>query len=390
MHPALVSFASGGLLFRALRGVGAASTDQVRPLRSILLVFLVTWVPLLVLSVLEGTAMGSAVDVPFLHDPAVHARLLVSVPLLILAEVIVSKMARGTIEIIRTRRLIADEDLPALDAALERLVSARDSIVADVSMIALVAAGLWFSRGAFIAARVLEHTSWIGTTSGTPVLSRAGWWFFLVSFFVSGVLALRWAWWVFIWTRFLLGFLRPRLVVSPGHPDQHGGLAFLTMTQGAFALVFTALAATVAGRLGYEMLYQGATLAEVRMPAIVLIVFAVLVMFGPLVLFAGRLGKLKRGALMGYDALGQGLVADFERKWLGGRHGDGPLLGDPDPSTLADFATSYAAVRQMRPMPIDLRRAVPAIVTVAAPFLPLLLLAMSLVDILKRMLKLLM
>ena len=171
MHPALVSFASGGLLFRALRGVGAASAERVRPGRSILLMFLVTWVPLLVFSVLEGTAMASAVDVPFLRDPAVHARLLVAVPLLILAEVIVSKMAQGTIEIIRTRRLIADEDLPALDAALERLVSARDSIVADVLIIALVAAALWFSRDAIVAARVLDHTSWIGTISGgTPVL----------------------------------------------------------------------------------------------------------------------------------------------------------------------------------------------------------------------------
>jgi hypothetical protein len=320
----------------------------------------------------------------------VHARLLVAVPLLILADVVVSRMARTSIEIIRTRRLIADEELPALDAALERLVRARDSIVVDVLIIALVAAALWFSRDALVAGRVLPHTSWIGTGGGTPVLSRAGWWYYVVSFFVSGVLALRWAWWIFIWTRFVVGFLRPRLVVSPGHPDQHGGLAFLTIMQGAFALVFTALAATVAGRLGYEMLYEGATLAQVRMPAIVVVVFALLVMFGPLLLFAGRLGKLKRRALMGYDALGQRLVGDFDHKWLGAPRTDTPLLGDPDPSTLADFATSYTAVRQMRPMPIDIRRAVAPIVTVAAPFLPLLLVTMSVADIVKRMLKLLM
>jgi hypothetical protein len=113
-----------------------------------------------------------------------------------------------------------------------------------------------------------------------------------------------------------------------------------------------------------------------------------LVMFLPLLLFAGRIKDLKHRALLEYDALGRQLVASFERKWLGAARTDEPLLGSGDPSTYADFLAAYASLRQMRPSPLDVRRAIPALLLVAAPFLPLLFTEMSLKDIVTRMLTL--
>ena len=358
MHPATVSIASGGLLFRALRRAGATTQDTVRPGRSILVLVLVTWVPLAVFSALEGTLWGGGVEVPFLRDPSVHARLLVALPLLVIGEALISRTAQGAITLIRERQLLAESELPALDARVEQVVRERDSWPVELLILALTAALLWFARDTLRAERVLPHTSWLGVPGGAGALSRAGWWYFVMSAFVSNVFALRWIWWLFIWTRFLLGFLRPRLLVNPGHPDQHGGLAFLTLVQSAFAPVFAALAATMSGRLWYEMLYDGATLKGVEAPIVVVLALAVLVMFLPLLLFPARTSE--------------------------------PLLGNADPSTLADFATAYTAVRQMKPVALDVRRALPAILLVAAPFLPLLLTVMSLKDILSRALKLLM
>ncbi|MFL5505426.1 MAG: hypothetical protein ACJ8AU_00970 [Gemmatimonadales bacterium] len=389
MHPAIVSLASGGLIFRALRGVGAASSDEVRPARSILLLVLLTWVPLVVLAALEGTLTGSAVEVPLLRDPAVHARLLVALPLLIVADVVVSRAAQSILQLIRQRRLVDDAELPALEAALDRLVRDRDSLAIELLIMALVVTVLWLGRNTLLADRLAAHSSWLGTAGAEPVLSRAGWWYFVVSLFISSVLALRWAWWLFIWSRFVVGFLRPRLVVSPGHPDQHGGLSFLTLAQGAFAPVFAALAATVAGRLAYEMLHDGAPLAAAKGPAVVVLVVAMLAMYAPLLFFIGRMGPIKRRALMGYDALGQQLVGNFERKWLSAERTSEPLLGNADPSTLADFTSSYASVRLMKPMPLDIRRMIPALLVVMLPLLPLALMVMSLADVLKRMMKLL-
>jgi hypothetical protein len=385
MHPATVSIASGGLVFRALRRLGATSEDTVRPFRSILLVLLVTWVPLAVLSLLEGTLQGGAVEVPFLRDPAAQARLLLALPLLLIGEAKVSRVAQQALGLIRERGLLPERDLPALDARVDQLLRDRDSLVVELLILVASVALLWLSRDAQVTERMGTHTSWLGSEAG---LSRAGWWYFMVSMVVANVMGARWIWWFFIWTRFLVGFLRPRLVVSPGHPDLHGGLAFLTMVQSGFAPVLAALAATVAGRLGFELLYDRATLATVRIPALVVLLLAGIVMFVPLLLFTGRMAALKRRALWHYDALGQQLVAGFERKWLGAERTDEPLLGSADPSTYTDYIAVYASLRQMQPTPLDVRHALGAMVLVAVPFVPLLFTEMSLKDIVMRMVKL--
>jgi hypothetical protein len=331
--------------------------------------------------------MAGSVEVPFLRDPAVQARLLVALPLLLVAERTVSWRARLAFELIRERRLVPEAELPALDDRVDRLVRERDSWLVDMIVIVGTIAVMWFAKGALVAGRMGAHTSWLGSGEA---LSRAGWWYFMVGGVVVNMLGVRWLWWIFIWTRFMVGFLRPRLVVSPGHPDLHGGLAFLTMVQSGFAPVLTAVAATVSGRLGFELLYDGATLDAVKVPVAVVLVLAVLVMYLPLLLFMGRVLGLKRRALLQYDALGQQLVAGFERKWLGAARTEEPLLESSDPSAYTDYVAVYASLRQMQPTPLDVRRALPAMIMVTVPFLPLLFTELSMKEIVLRMLKLVM
>jgi hypothetical protein len=353
----------------------------------VLLLFVVTWLPLAVLTLLDGTFLGKAVQVPFLLDPAVQARLLVALPLLLIAEAKVSRIVQMALEFIRTRPLLPEAEMPALDARVDQLVRERDSWAVELLIIVGTAVLMWLSKDAIVAERMGPHTSWLGDVGA---LSRAGWWYFMVSGVIVNVIGIRWIWWISIWTRFLVGFLRPRLVVSPGHPDLHGGLAFLTMVQAGFALVFASIAATVAGRLGFELIHGGATLDGVKLPVAVVLLLAVLVMFLPLLLFAGRVVGLKRRALLEYDALGQQLVAGFEQKWLGATRTDEPLLGSSDPSTYTDFVAVYASLRQIQPSPLHVPRPFPAVLIVAAPFLPLLFTEMSMKDIVLRMLKLVM
>ena len=387
MHPVTLSAAAGGIVFRALKRVGGASDDTVRPLRAVPLLLVLTWLPLAVLTLLDGTFMGGAVEVPFLRDPAVQARLLIALPLLLIGEAKMSRLAQMTLELIRERRLVPEAEMPALDSRVVQLVRERDSWPVDLVIIVGTVAAMWLAKGAIVAERMGAHTSWLGSGE---VLSRAGWWYFMVSGVVVNVIGVRWLWWLFIWTRFLVGFLRPRLVVSPGHPDLHGGLAFLTMVQSGFAPVLTSVSATVSGRLGFELLYDGATLDVVKLPAAVVMLLAVLVMFLPLLMFSGRILGLKRRALLQYDALGQQLVAGFEQKWLGAARTDEPLLSSSDPSTYTDYIAVYASLRQMQPSPLDVRRALPALIMVAVPFLPLLLTELSMKEIVLRMLKLVM
>ena len=74
--------------------------------RRIIAFIVITWLPLLALTLAGGTAFAG-VTVPFLVDIDVHIRLLVVLPLLIGAEVLVHQRIRATISQFIDRGIIA-------------------------------------------------------------------------------------------------------------------------------------------------------------------------------------------------------------------------------------------------------------------------------------------
>src|SRR5215510_5348874 len=83
------SIVVGGPLFQALRRARLTGDGLQLVKRRIIAIATVAWVPLLVLSAMEGRAWGHAVAVPFLRDIDVHARFLIALPLLIASEIVV-------------------------------------------------------------------------------------------------------------------------------------------------------------------------------------------------------------------------------------------------------------------------------------------------------------
>ena len=62
-----------------------------------LAVVVLTWLPLLLLSLAAGHAWGNSVTLPFLHDVELHVRLLVALPLMIVAELVVHQRMRPVV-----------------------------------------------------------------------------------------------------------------------------------------------------------------------------------------------------------------------------------------------------------------------------------------------------
>jgi hypothetical protein len=82
----------GDALMKRLRLIrpelGAASA------RTAIILAAVSWLPLLMFSLIEGLALGGAA-IPFLYDIAAYVRFLVAVPILILAEIPIGKRLRA-------------------------------------------------------------------------------------------------------------------------------------------------------------------------------------------------------------------------------------------------------------------------------------------------------
>jgi len=80
------SITRGGPFHWLLVRFGHVSEERERVMTRALVAVLITWVPLLVLSFMQGQAFGKQIKIPFLRDIAVNVRFLIAVPILILAE----------------------------------------------------------------------------------------------------------------------------------------------------------------------------------------------------------------------------------------------------------------------------------------------------------------
>ncbi len=80
------SLTRGGPMHRLLVLLGNAGDERQRVIRRAISIVLITWLPLLLLSLVHGDAYGTGVRIPFLYDFAVNVRFLVAIPILILAE----------------------------------------------------------------------------------------------------------------------------------------------------------------------------------------------------------------------------------------------------------------------------------------------------------------
>jgi len=379
------SLVLGGPLFQLLRRAHLSDNALMMVRQRIIFISLFAWLPLLVLSALEGHLLGKSVAVPFLLDMEVHLRFLVVVPLLIIAELVVHQRLRPIAQAFIERNLIPKDDLPRFDQAITSASRLRNSVLAEVMLITLV-----YGVGVLIIWRqytALQAATWYAAPStGGSKLLLAGVWYGYVSVPIFQFLLLRWYFRLFIWTRFLWQVSRIELSLIPTHPDRVGGLGFLSNTVYAFAVLVVAHGAMLAGQLANRIFFLGAALPEFKAEIAVMVVFLLCVVFCPLLVFAPQLAQAKRTGLREYGTLAERYVRAFDAKWLrGGAPRDEPLVGSADIQSLADLTNSYEVVRSMNIAPITKYAVLRLAATILLPIAPLALTMMPLEELLKRL-----
>ena len=100
-------------------------------IRRLIAIPLFAWLPLLILSMLGGRAWGDAVRVPFLVDIETHARFLLALPLLIVAELVVHQRMRPVARQFLERDLIPAGSRARFDLAVASAARLRNSVVAE-------------------------------------------------------------------------------------------------------------------------------------------------------------------------------------------------------------------------------------------------------------------
>jgi hypothetical protein len=385
-HPFLLM--EGGPLFNLQKRMGLIKQNAPRVKRRALLAALLTWLPLLILSALQGTAFGHSVPVSFVRDFSAHTRFLLAVPLLVLAETVVGpRIAAAAGHFVRSG-VVIEKDFQRFDEIIDGTLKARDSTLAEVALLVLayVTSIVAFKQTA------VHVGTWYGTrTLSGDSLTWAGIW--LVGFCIPlyQFLIFRWLWRLFLWFRFLARVRNLDIQLFPTHPDEAAGLGFVGGAQRFFGIILFAFSVGSTGVIAKGVVYDKIPLQNFAPAIATYVAVALIIVVGPLILFTGTLLKAKRVGLMQYGSLATEYTGLFHKKWIERRNPDNePLLGTNDLQSLADLDNSYTIIEKMKPIPLDPRTLIHLVVASLLPMTPLLLTVMPLKDVLKLLLKVLM
>jgi hypothetical protein len=381
------SLVSGGPLYQLWRRTGLAGEGMQGVQRLVLVLVLLTWAPLLLLSLVEGRAWRGGVLLPFLMDVETHVRLLIAMPLLILAELMAHRELPPILRCFVDRGLFSAAQRPRFDAAVASAIRLRNSAAAEPLLVVLVyAVGMLLIRRTQF---VIDANTWYASPKdGGLQLTYAGWWGALVAMPVVQFLCVRWFFRFFVWGRFLWQVSRIPMNLEPAHPDCTAGLDFIALIERACRLVMLGLGALLSGMIANKILYTGASLLEFKVEVVGLVALLIFMVFGPMLAFTPRLLEVKHHAIAEYGRLGQLYARAFDRKWIHGmRQADEPLLGSADIQSLADLRSAYLIVKDIRWTPFDLWDVVTLAAFTLIPLLPLLLTVFSLEELFDRLLK---
>jgi hypothetical protein len=363
------------------RRLGLAQPSARTRLAKVGLLILVTWAPLVLLSLTAGHAFPSPGTVSLLADPVIYSRFLFVVPLLALADLVVEAGLFVQVRHFLESGIVPEHARPAFDMARAEAVRLRESRIMEVLIFLLALSSSIIARG--LVKLGSEVTSWerVG-----PLLTLAGWWHMLVSLPILGFFLLRWVWIFGLWSWFLLRVSRLDLALSPSHPDRAAGLGFLGWGLASLATVVMAVSAVLSGSFAREIIHKGASLHDLKYHLLLFVVLVLVILHAPLLVFTGRLARCRFRGLLELGALVGAHDRAFEEKWVRADNVNrSELLGSPDVSSLADVAGAYERIDNMFLVPFDKKAVIVLILAALIPMIPLLGTSRALTEILSML-----
>jgi hypothetical protein len=345
------SLMGGGPFDALLDRFGLIGEDQLPTWRAAVVMALLAWMLPAALAVMQALFDSRYDGWGYFTDGTVYARYLVAVWAMLATERYGDARLTRLLRHFRESRLLVDDSLPAFKAALD--VADRRSTSALAELIILAVALTWSGITMTVAVE-LAQSSWEGrVVAGEGVLSWAG----EAARFVSNPLFLflvfRWIWRFALWTQLLYRISCLPLQLTPLHPDRAAGLGFLAIYPGIFNGFVFALSCVVASSMVKELALEGHSPQTVWLALAVWLGICLVLVLGPLLVFAWPLYLVRERALLEYGRLATQHHIAFHRKWIKESRNGEELMGSPDPSSASDINTTVSAVQDLRFFPVD-------------------------------------
>jgi hypothetical protein len=376
---------SKGIMGNILEKLRLEKGDKSYTLRKILFFSLVLWLPMLILSIIENTAVSSSVNIPFLHDYVIYSRFFIALPILFFTERIVKYQTDNTIKYFLDSGIIADNNVEEFQLHLTKSLKLRDSKILKVIILLIacyIVFNFWKSFGGY------DQSSWMVNKAGVPSLSYAGYWYYFVAAPVYQIFLYLLLSKYLIWASFLWKISRMKLNIFPTNPDLSAGLGFLGYSLISFAFIGFAQSSVLSGEIANKIAFMGGTLGANRLMMIGSVIGLSFIYLFPSFFFISRLYLLKLRGILEYGVLTSKQSNIFFNKWVKGKYDE--FLDTGDFSSLTDLNTSYDIIQKMRLIPVEPRKILIVLLIIAIPYVPLAFLAFPSKDIFEFLLKIFM
>jgi hypothetical protein len=381
------SLSEGGPFYEMLKKMGLYNNQG----KLALVGLIISWFPLLVITAFEGT-LYSGIQMPFLKDVAMQARLLIAFPLLILIKSAIDSKVNAVTKYISDALMDQEERHLILNTAFQRAKKLTNSGLTElILLIIVIGATISFVKTGAFGSIKEGASSWMANNNTVNKdLSIAGYWAIFCSLPLFQFFLLRWVWRYLVWILLLFRLSKAKLNLLPTHADHSGGLGILILAQRNFNLIFVAGSVVISGQLMEQLIINPDTFLTIRNEVIGYIVISLVLIIFPMLFFAGKLVKTKQEGLINLGNLSATLSRRFENDWLN----DIPIekrISDQlvDPSMLYDYAGVYESLQQLRIVPINLRDVIGMAITLFLPFIPILFIHFSVAELLKKIIGLL-
>lgn len=377
------SLVEGGPFYRLRRAIGIVPEDRARLARRTALLVAVLWLPLVAGAIAEGRFLPGASPDPFLRHFGIHARFLLAIPLLFVAEFVMHYIVPPIVQQFVVSGLISGVTANRYVHILQRAAAFRDSIIGELLMLLIIVGSIYVSS---VSSATGDESMWMA--AGRESAARfgfAGWWFLYVCRPVFVGLLTLWVWRLLVGCWLLYSISRLDLRLIPTHPDHVGGLGFVQQVSIPDAWLVLAISVILAASWGHDVLYHGVHVNSLKVMMAVYAALVLLVFAGPLLLFSRNLRRSKRGAMLQYSALVGGQGRLVHRKWIEGQPVDDlPILDSPELGCVADTNAVFEAVGGMRTILPGKECLIPLALAVAIPMIPVFAIEVPVKDLLLK------
>ena len=179
----------------------------------------IAWLPLAVLTLIDGTFMATDITMPFVKDVVPYVRGLIVIPLLVIADNVIEPMMSRVLKYLHTSGVVPDSEQVHLDNAIDRMARLINAKWIQVILVALAVLISWLLQADYVDMWTDRGvTSWaMQLENGKVNETLAGTWFLLVTSPMVSFLVYRWIWRVIAWSIFLYRVSLMKLELYASH-----------------------------------------------------------------------------------------------------------------------------------------------------------------------------